>query len=111
MIKTLLKSKHALNYSRGHKLFAFVSGTCWLFLQGKSYTAISINVVRSRYKAVREDLKILWIFFLWIISLKSAMPRPSSEDIRRRAIWMKEILEYQVDKMAASLKMSLSFKL
>ena len=26
------------------------------------YTAISINVVGSKYKAVRQDLKILWIF-------------------------------------------------
>ena len=33
------------------------------------------------------------------------MPRPSSEDLR----WMKEILGYQVDEVAASLKMSLSF--
>ena len=37
------------------------------------------------------------------------MPRPSSEDMWRRAIWMKEMLEYQVDEVAASLKMSLSF--
>ena len=39
------------------------------------------------------------------------MPRPSSEDIRWRAIWMKEMLGYQVNEVAASLKMSLSFKL
>ena len=28
------------------------------------YTAISNNVVGSKYKAVRQDLKILWIFFM-----------------------------------------------
>ena len=39
------------------------------------------------------------------------MPRPSSEDIRWRTIWMKEMLGHQVDEVAASLKMSLSFKL
>ena len=39
---------------------------------------------------------------------KSAMPRPSSEDILWRAIWMKEMLGYQMDEEAASLKMSLS---
>ena len=44
-------------------------------------------------------------------SSKSAMPRPSSEDIRWRAIWMKEMLGYQMNEVAASLKMSLSFKL
>ena len=39
------------------------------------------------------------------------MPRPSSEDIRWGAIWMKEMLGYQMDEVAASLKMSFSFKL
>ena len=71
------------------------------------YTAISINVVGSKYNAVRQDVKILWIE--WISSSKSVMPRPSSEDIRWRAIWMKEILRYRVDEVAASLKMSLRF--
>ena len=37
------------------------------------------------------------------------MPRPSSEDIRWRAIWKKEMLGYQMDEVAASLKMFLSF--
>ena len=36
------------------------------------------------------------------------MPCLSSEDIRWRAIWMKEKLGYQVDEVAASLNMSLS---
>ena len=35
------------------------------------------------------------------------MPRLSSEDIRWQAIWMKEMLGYQMDEVAASLKMSL----
>ena len=39
------------------------------------------------------------------------MPRPSSEDIRWQAIWMKEMLGHQKDEVATSLKMSLSFKL
>ena len=39
------------------------------------------------------------------------MPRPSSEDIRWRAIWMKEMLGYQVVEVSGSFKMSLSFKL
>ena len=39
------------------------------------------------------------------------MPRLSSEDIRWLAIWIKEMLGYQMDELAASLKMSLSFKL
>ena len=34
------------------------------------------------------------------------MPRLYSEDLRWRAIWMKEILGYQVDKVAAALRMS-----
>ena len=34
------------------------------------------------------------------------MPRPYSEDLRWRAIWMKEILGYQVDEVAAALRMS-----
>ena len=38
------------------------------------------------------------------------MPRLSSEDIRLRAKWMKEMLGYQVDEVSASLKMTLSFK-
>ena len=50
-------------------------------------------------------------FFLRISSPKSAMPRPSGEYFRWRAIWMKEMLGYQMDEVAASLKMSLSFKL
>ena len=40
------------------------------------------------------------------------MPRRlSSKDIRWRAIWMKEMLGYQMDEVAASLKISLSSKL
>ena len=74
------------------------------------YTTISINVVGSKYKAITQDLKILWILFL-ISSSKSAMPCPSSEDIRWRAIWMKEMLRYQMDEVAAFLRMSLSCKL
>ena len=34
------------------------------------------------------------------------MPRPYREDFRWRAIWMKEILGFQVDKVAAALWMS-----
>ena len=34
------------------------------------------------------------------------MPRPYSEDLLWRAIWMKEILGFQVDEVAAVLWMS-----
>ena len=34
------------------------------------------------------------------------MPRPYGEDLRWRAIWMKEILGFQVDEVAAALWMS-----
>ena len=34
------------------------------------------------------------------------MPRPYSEDLRWRTIWMKEILGFQVDEVAAALWMS-----
>ena len=34
------------------------------------------------------------------------MPRPYSEDLPWRAIWMKEILGFQVDEVAAALWMS-----
>ena len=37
------------------------------------------------------------------------MPRPFSEEQRRRAIRMKEMLGHQVDELAAVLKMPLSF--
>ena len=33
------------------------------------------------------------------------MPRPFSEDLRWRTIWMKEMLGYQVDEVAAALRM------
>ena len=33
------------------------------------------------------------------------MPRPYSEDLRWRTIWMKEILGFQVDEVAAALWM------
>ena len=39
------------------------------------------------------------------------MPRPFSEEQRRRAIRMKEMFGYQVNELAAALKMPLSFKL
>ena len=32
------------------------------------------------------------------------MPRPYSEDLRWRVIWMTEILAYQVDEVAAALE-------
>ena len=34
------------------------------------------------------------------------MPRPYSEDLRWRAIWMKEILGFQVNEVAAAWWMS-----
>ena len=34
------------------------------------------------------------------------MPRPYSEDLRWRAIWMKEILGFQADEVVAALWMS-----
>ena len=34
------------------------------------------------------------------------MPCPYSEDLRWRAIWMKEMLGFQVDEVAATLWMS-----
>ena len=34
------------------------------------------------------------------------MPRPYSEDLRWRAIWMKEFLRYSVDEVAAALYIS-----
>ena len=68
------------------------------------YTAISINVVGSKQKAIRQDRKVIWEFFI-INSSKSAMPRPFSEGLRWRAIWMKEMLGYQVDEVAAALRM------
>ena len=43
--------------------------------------------------------------FFIINSSKSAMPRPFSEDLRWRAIWMKEMLGYQVDEVTAALRM------
>ena len=42
-------------------------------------------------------------------SSKSAMPRLSCEDIRWRTIWMEKMLGYQMNEVAASLNMSLSF--
>ena len=69
-------------------------------------TAISINVVGSKQKAIRQDRKVIWEFFI-IHSSKSAMPRPFSEDLRSRAIWMKVMLGYQVDEVAAALRMPL----
>ena len=66
------------------------------------YTAISINVVGSKYKTIRQDFKVM---------SKSAMPGLFSEDLRWRATWMKEMLGYEVDEVTAALKMSLSLKL
>ena len=37
------------------------------------------------------------------------MPCPSSKNKRWPAIWMKEMLGYQMDEVATSLKVSLSF--
>ena len=71
------------------------------------YTVISINFDGSKYK----DKTSRFCGFLSLSASKSAMPRPSSEDIRWQAIWMKEMLRYQKDEVAALLKMSLSFKL
>ena len=47
----------------------------------------------------------MWDFF-WINSWKPAMPRPYSEDLWWRAIWMKEIPGYQVDEVAAVSRMA-----
>ena len=40
-----------------------------------------------------------------LLSAKLIMSRPYSEDLRWRAIWMKEILGCQVDEVAAALWM------
>ena len=43
--------------------------------------------------------------------IKISFASPVSEDLRWRAIWMKEMLGYQVDELAAALRRPLSFKL
>ena len=46
-----------------------------------------------------KTARLCGIFF-WINSWKPAMPRPYSQDLWWRAIWMKEIPGYQVDEVA-----------
>ena len=53
----------------------------------------------------------MWDFFLNKFIKSTAMPRPYSEDLRWQAIWMKGILGYQVDEVAAASRMaSLGFR-
>ena len=57
-----------------------------------------------------KTARLCGIFF-WINSWKPAMPRPYSEDLWWRAIWMKEIPGYQADEVAAVSRMaSLGFR-
>ena len=76
-------------------LFLSVSGLFFIHED----TAISINAVGSKYKTTRQDRKVMWN------SSKSALSRPFGEDLRWQAIWMKEMLGYQVDEVAAALRM------
>ena len=73
-------------------------------------TVISINVVGLKYKTTRQDRSVM-SDFLRINSSKLVMPRPFNEDLPWRSIRMKEMLEYQVDELAAALRKSLSVKL
>ena len=79
------KSHHINN---GLKLFTFADDC---MKEGLAHTAISIYVVGSKPQAYKTKL---------------TMPRPYSEDLRWRAIWMKEMLGFQVDEVAAALWMS-----
>ena len=72
----------------------------------KWYTAISIHFVKSKHKTKRQKSKVIWDFFLNKFIKKLATPYRYSEDLWWRAIWMKEILGYQVDEVAAVLRMS-----
>ena len=77
------------------------------------YTAISIDVVGSKVKTTctRQDcIGYVGSFMNTFIKI-SRMPRPFSEDLQWQGIWMKEMLGYQVDDVAAALRMSLSLKL
>ena len=48
-----------------------------------------------------------WILITQVFKyIKLAMPRPYSNDLRWRAIWMVELLGYSVDEVAATLFMS-----
>ena len=51
----------------------------------------------------------MWDIFLNKLiktSSKPAMSRPCSEDLRWRAIWLKEILGYQVHEVAAASRIA-----
>ena len=77
----------------------------WTMFYQWMNTAISINVVGSKHKARRQDRKVIWDFFLNKF-MKTSLPRPYSEDLWWRAIWMKEIPGYQVDEEAAVSRMA-----
>ena len=58
------------------------------------------NFLGPKHKARRQDRKVMWDFFLNKFIKTSYASY--SEDLRWRAIWIKEILGYQVDEVAAA---------
>ena len=73
------------------------------------HEAAHIQLFRERLfnRSVRafQCRKVVWEIFNKINSTcterrESKMPRPFSEDLRWRAIWMKEFLGYSVDEVA-----------
>ena len=68
----------------------------WKFVILKTNTAISKNVVKRKAKSHKPRLQGNMGNF-------ETMPAPYSKDLRWRVIWMKEVLGYEVDEVAASL--------
>ena len=71
------------------------------------HTAVSKKVVQRKRKSVRDNAeRQSGKHQGFNKSSRRTMPRPYSEDLRWRAIWMKEFLRFSVDEVAAALYIS-----
>ena len=98
------------NYTFSKNALLWLTDWLTLFFRNacsSMYAAISINFVRSKQKTTRQDLKVVWDFIYELINQNQlqCLPHPFSEDLCWRAIWMKEMLGYQLDEVAAALRM------
>ena len=99
------------------KTFKYYSGSKWRCVTYITTASNRIQLFRERLSGKSEKVHATipwgnlgydqWILITRVFKyIKLVMPRPYSNDLRWRAIWMVELLGYSVDEVAATLFMS-----
>jgi len=73
-------------------------------MEGPIYSYFKKRYQKKSKKPISQDCKVIWEFFK--LANNAGSPAPCSKDLRWRVIWMKEALGYELNEVAAFLRLS-----